>query len=1053
MRKFLKTMAYVTISAILTVAIALLMIGCNKTSSNSVEIFDTPKTVYIQGQEFDLSVGSIIEKTKDGVNEIKFSSSKVSVSGFEKDTLGEQEITVKYGKVVLTYVVTVVPQMEVLDFVSSYFVGDELDLSKGTVKIALENGTQKTVLLSDSSISVEGFNSESENKALELTVKYTDGETVFTTTVDVAVHSREIVELISTDLRVEYMSHETVFDVSGGYLQVTSEDGKRTENVELTQEMISDFDPSQASVENDAENPFRQVLFVNYGTKSFPLEIRVIYSDVSAVKAIAQNLLARTKNTNWFQSNILTVSVSSTLGENALQAIEDYFNFTEEEKSFVSVEETEVLARYTTRYAFEKFDKMIVEDGKSIFEMLTVEIGQGYGFTETTSYESAKKDSATLKDENLSFNKFVNKLTSVMDTFGEVTIGSSDIDYYLTQIPLGNDRELVVEMLDLLVYVYDEISFIPAEWDLDVLESNKEHIINSALKIVNSQFTTPNFSGFFDSMSSWRENDDVFDIIYYYYTYGDGMDVNTIFLSVCRPEPVEELFGQFNILFNHLLSGEMIIFQGFEGTPDNTSFFVIYDQTMDLYESILSGDNQFYKDILSKGGFDNLVLINVGQNLNYDGKGFYSFAGGVAEDGEFNDLIDLYGDIIMEVYNTGLFDKEKVPYFFDKMVSLTPATLYGFFSSLYDGYKASQPNGRVFFEDTGSEQYKSFFLAYMLLETYSSEAIEHIVTNFLSAIETWSLRFVNAEAEVAFREIMGYVIDEYGKLSDANKTVFNNSGLKSAYDKYVAIYNKLDVYTNNAQTIALGDYEDEFETIEILIKDINSYASTLKAYKKGKIPYDETALIISAYEKLKAIKDDILTNAGAEIVEYYCYQEVRDLGTTYDYAVINALSVVNERLITAKVSIGGISTNYARSVYLDVDFDGYLAEVYDVLKAGKKDTELTDSQIKWALESFTELSEEAKIAFRRIGGESLVLKVLTDYSVELSVEEQEFVTAFIEVQNAYLEYLIDEKTINSFNEFVLKLEDLIEKQTAVKESALYNNCLKAVYEYYVSLNA
>lgn len=1043
MKKMLKILATLVVSALM-MATAVVTTGCeNNNDGNSVEFFDVPKTVYVQGQPLDLSVGSIVSRTKNGVTEIKLNSSEVSVQGYEKDVLGEQEITVSYAGEMITYQITVIPALDVVDFVAQYFVGEELDLTKGSVKVAQNDGSQETVPLNDERVSVSGFSSETAG-TVTLTVSYTEEETTLSTTVTVNVYERENVEFNTDALRIEYFSHETVFDVTGGTLEVTSADGKKTETVALTVDMVSGFNPSSATAENTAENPLEQVVFLTYGSQSVPFTINVIYSEVSYVKAIAKDIITKTKSVNWFQPDIAQIRVSVEIGENALSALTSYFALSDEEKAFFTVEETTALARYGIRYGIDKY-----ENEKDVYKMISIDSQYGYQFTEASSYENAKEDYQILNDKTLPFNVLMDLLTNVNDTFGDVTIGAGTIFDYMIMYPLGYDRELVSDLMGLLIYLYDEISYIPTEWDLTTLESNKTHVINAALSIVNSDFIAVNFSSFFGAASAWREKDDIFDIIYYYYTYGEGVDINTIFLSVRRPAEIEEMFLQFNAAFNYLLSGEKITIEGFEDTDDNTGFLVHYDLVVDKYNNIMSGDNQFYKDILSKSGFAQLMLINIGQNQNDEGIGYYKFAGGVAEDSSYAELINLYGDMMLEVLEQGVYSEEKVDKFFNKFIEITPATQHGFFASLYNGYIEGQPDARVLFESIGNDSFKRFMVCEVLMARYSNETVFPIVSNLLLAIENWSLRFVNDEAVDGFKYLMEYVTEEYGKITGNAKTEFDASPMKTAYDKYLAIYNKIDEYNNTSNAVDFGDLSDEFEYVSTLIKDINKYSSVVKAYKKGKIPYDEIALLISAYENLKAVKHTILSNATQIVLEYYAYNKVASLSSTYDYAIYKALKTASDCLIDASVNIGGTLTSNARVAYLGTGVEEYLVSVYGVLKASFNGTEISEGDLKWALDNYKTLSNDAKIAFRRIGGADLLEKAITTVSENFSAEEKAFITALVEVEKAFVEFINRENVVSNQNEFKAAMASLIEKQVAVASGENYNKFFKVIYEYYL----
>ena len=91
------------------VAVLLLMVscvamfaGCKEKASDITDIIVTstnqPKLTYVQGQELDLSKGSITVLIDSKERFVPLSADGVSVSGYNKDQLGKQTLTVSYPK-------------------------------------------------------------------------------------------------------------------------------------------------------------------------------------------------------------------------------------------------------------------------------------------------------------------------------------------------------------------------------------------------------------------------------------------------------------------------------------------------------------------------------------------------------------------------------------------------------------------------------------------------------------------------------------------------------------------------------------------------------------------------------------------------------------------------------------------------------------------------------------------------------------------------------------------------------------------------------------------
>ena len=91
---------------ILTLTVCVLF-GCTNAAAESifVETKNLPKTVYVEGEELDLEDGVITVTTKKGDNNyVPMTDGSVSVSGYNKDTIGKQNVTLTYdGKTATIY--------------------------------------------------------------------------------------------------------------------------------------------------------------------------------------------------------------------------------------------------------------------------------------------------------------------------------------------------------------------------------------------------------------------------------------------------------------------------------------------------------------------------------------------------------------------------------------------------------------------------------------------------------------------------------------------------------------------------------------------------------------------------------------------------------------------------------------------------------------------------------------------------------------------------------------------------------------------------------------
>ena len=109
------------------------------------------------------------------------------VTGYDKDTLGEQTITITYGKKTLTYKVKVKNDVEeiIISKVPEkliYEIDDDLDVTGGKIKVVYENGESEEIDMDEDDVSIQGYNSE-ESGEQTITVIYKEKKATFNITV------------------------------------------------------------------------------------------------------------------------------------------------------------------------------------------------------------------------------------------------------------------------------------------------------------------------------------------------------------------------------------------------------------------------------------------------------------------------------------------------------------------------------------------------------------------------------------------------------------------------------------------------------------------------------------------------------------------------------------------------------------------------------------------------------------------------------------------------------------------------------------------------------
>ncbi len=139
-----------------------------KTVTKIVVKTNPTKTSYIVGQDLVLT-GGVIRATysDDSTNDISMTNTSVSASGYNKNNAGEQTITLTYSGKTTTFKVQVNNKtltsltIKSLPNKLSYNLGQDLNLTGGVLTKKYNDGSSTTIAMTNSSVSVSGFNKNS----------------------------------------------------------------------------------------------------------------------------------------------------------------------------------------------------------------------------------------------------------------------------------------------------------------------------------------------------------------------------------------------------------------------------------------------------------------------------------------------------------------------------------------------------------------------------------------------------------------------------------------------------------------------------------------------------------------------------------------------------------------------------------------------------------------------------------------------------------------------------------------------------------------------------
>ncbi|MBQ9709584.1 MAG: bacterial Ig-like domain-containing protein, partial [Clostridia bacterium] len=538
MKKIIKI---ATLTAIIALSVAMVA-ACNKVESINIKSANLPnQLIYVAGSDLNLAGGSLSVVGKKETTLIELESPGVTVSGYDKNKIGQQEVTVSYEGKTTTFSVTVVPRMVAENIELDYFVGDEFN-DKGRLRITRDDGTAFTVPVNDEAITVTGFDSSVAKAPLTVTATYNESGVTYTGTFNVNIY-----DVSETDFKAptkkDYLSHEAGIDLSGSYFTIKGGvGGALTRYIEVTDDMIEGFDLSAADISNK-ETPLDQKVTVKYGGEEYYFNVNITYTNVSYIK----DNLETFADLDWSEK---LPDVSTRVGEVAISLWNAYTTLEDSEKALLTEEEKLAFVRPAVVYSYNLWVAEITAYPNS-FNALTT----GPQLVCTT-YNDAVKGYEVLTDpENIlavagaiikgidaEFSQSVLCGTNLISTLSSIVYTKETMDKFAGYI-------------EYMITLYDALKDVPAEWTSQSLADYASDIQAATEIILNSEYKTSEYSAFYDRVSSWRENNDYIDILYAYFYYVEkNEDVLYSLQKVRLPGVLEELYTVITSAMNQISS-------------------------------------------------------------------------------------------------------------------------------------------------------------------------------------------------------------------------------------------------------------------------------------------------------------------------------------------------------------------------------------------------------------------------------------------------------------------------------------------------------------------
>lgn len=1086
MKKFSK----IAVSLLVTLGASFALTACDDVKSISIEDEDMPRVVFVEGSELDLSGGFLTVRDKNGTKEIELDGKGIKVSGYDKNEIGEQVLTITYGGKTTQLTITVVEQVAVENAETGYFKGEDFDKSKGRLKVTNEDGTFVSVAMSSDKVTVSGYDKNTVGEQT-LTVTYASGDVTYTGNFKVNVYEIAETKLTPPSDKV-YKSHENGIVLDGSYITVKNADGDVTRRIPVTEDMVSGFDLGAATEEN-RKSPLKQTVTVTYAGKPFTFEVEITYTDVSAFKAESKRLSGKY---SWSAESV-PQTIEKADGEAALAALELYDTFTVSELRYVSEDELAAVLRSATVYLYEAWSGAVEThaDAFTIQEGSPVIVGKDYA--------SAAAACAALNDEKNIIYTYADLLQDIAATYGKhtvfvangtgetATIEETAIEDYLAYVCDSKAFATVTDVLNYMADLYEALDDVPEAWTNDGLSTYADSFAAAMTLIGESKYATATYRAIYDYVSKWREKDDYFEILYTYYYGTNNTDMIAKLQDLHLPGKLEELYTDVRMAMSYLslIQNSKVI--------ETTQFMRYFAKIEALREEILKTES-LEKNLYSVVEFSGLLTVG-GQaaNVSFDmlidrylrvtTNGYQGTIGGGFENAKFEAVWDKYLGVIDKLYEDDDYVNSSdygtdIEALFNAFVALSPAEQTGFIFSLNPLYGTKYIS--YAFDYTTNGAYSTFIgliANYYQTEISVSEtdraALNSALQDLLLAIEAYSRRSLDSNAVTTFLAKMESVETSLEQLSTDGKNAFNTK-LGTIYNKYDALTERYAADPEDPVKTDLGEYADEYEAMATAVENLYS------SYILLNYNYATYSMIFTAFADLEYYSDLILNGSASDAIKQAYYAE------EYTFT-ITTLTKVNNQYATKKVDVSW-TMDYAyytcREIYLNymigltITLDGQTVSLWNAYKSSNLSSFMRDaSYMIWTstseieaknaygiMEKFRKLSAaDQKLFLIMDSDKNLYHSAIKDFlGQSLTDNGKSIVDKLLDAEQMYALYLNDKDGkltdgmtyLEKFKNLIVEAQALYGKLLSA-EKTLFDEVMKvaetygstSIYEYYMTI--
>lgn len=981
-------------------------VGCKKVEKIDVLKKDMPQVVYVLGSDLNLSTGKLTAVIGDETVEIALNDSDVSVSGYDKNKLGEQTLTVTYAKQTTTFKVKVVPRVVIQKNESSYFVGEEFNDSKGELVITNDDGTDFIVDMDDETVTVSGFSTETANSALPVTATYEKDNVSYSGTFNVAVYEIADVDFKSPNKK-EYDNHETALDVSGGYMSLKNADETLVRYKVLTEDMVSGFDLSEATLAH-RETPLVQTLTVEYLGQEKTYDIQINFSDLSLIRLRAEEF----KDFEWTEG-ATPEGCTAQMGDNALEAMDVYLKMTDVEKRDVTNKELETLIKTAATYGLDKW-KAAFESYKDAFYLK-----DGGLYWDCTDFEKTKAVYTSLKEKNpviyedsLILKEIETKFASTVivpaeDEDGvDITVGDILAAVYPTET-----MDNFAGQLELMIDLYESLKDVPNDWTLDELKATHSAKVEAAWVLVrDSEYTHIQYRTLYSMASRWRENDDFFDILYaYYYDETNVDDAGKVDLEKINAFKNFRLPGELETLYTYVYTCKRQVENMLNGYGKSEDLLYYYEQALKLKAKILNSGSDMEKDLYARLTFD--YLLGNGQGgyhqstfdelfsaLRTTTMGYMYHFNAYVDIPEFEGLwaqllsiMETANEMGEEYYETEEFGVA-VETMFAEFLTLSPTQQVMFMNCLNPYYTQGFPAS--VWDDSDGAPNSFVHFVYKHYRNKLPETTHDALKQLFTATEKLSILGMNPYGIANFTEAMQKVEDYLDAVvEDADRTAFENE-FAWFYEAYSELATVKYADPENPVAEDLGDWEDEFDEFYTALTEAFFAMELNNIYQANGSRM--TLSFLAAYEKVEILANQLLASGDENVIKAYYFDFMQK---AMKMPTVNQNTFVI--MPTYLAGTGDYLMYYLRNAYVtalkSVPGMGFIYDYYKEINENEEGMDLKEFLAETSYIHYTffdlnwNLSERQGNELKYFTDVDLMVKIMSDYR-KLTVDQQYLIT-------------------------------------------------------------